>query len=77
MAYLERHEMEQGFQVPSGDAKVDEEKRREAILHINSGVDALRIIAEEHNIDFLSYVLRLAKLETELLLSPEDDDFGV
>ena len=75
--YLERHEMEQGFQTPSGDAKVDEENRREAILHIKNGVDALGKIAEEHNIDFLSYVLRLAKLETELLLSPEDDDLGV
>lgn len=77
MAYLERHEMEQDFQVPNGHVKVDEEKRREAILHINNGVEALRVIADEHNIDFLGYVLRLAKLETELLLSPDDDDFDV
>lgn len=55
----------------------DAEKRREAILRIGNSVEALRKTAEEHQIDFLGYVLRLAKLETELLLSPEDDDLGV
>ena len=66
--------MMQKTDTDGSDANADEEKRHEAISHIGSSVDALRTIAEEHQIDFLGYVLRLAKLETELLLSPEDDD---
>ena len=69
--------MKQDIETSSGESQADEQKRREAIMQINNGVDALRIIADQHNIDFLGYVLRLAKLETELLLSPEDDDLDV
>lgn len=69
--------MEQNIEAGLDGENANEEKRREAILHINNGVEALRVIAEEHNIDFLGYVLRLAKLETELLLSPDEDELDV